>query len=91
MERLAVRDNYCTVYIMDDTQMITKNNNLAETDELADLLSSLPKEKSWRSGYVYRYQGFWCPEKQVPAVEVQDWLICREYFHALYCVVFVCL
>uniref|UniRef100_A0A6N2JWQ7 Sulfotransferase n=1 Tax=Salix viminalis TaxID=40686 RepID=A0A6N2JWQ7_SALVM len=51
---------------MDDTQMITKNNNLAETDEIADLLSSLPKEKSWRTGYVYRYQGFWCPEKQKP-------------------------
>uniref|UniRef100_A0A6N2JXQ1 Sulfotransferase n=1 Tax=Salix viminalis TaxID=40686 RepID=A0A6N2JXQ1_SALVM len=50
---------------MDDTQMITKNNNLAETDEIADLLSSLPKEKSWRTGYVYRYQGFWCPEKQL--------------------------
>ncbi|KAJ7004979.1 cytosolic sulfotransferase 15-like [Populus alba x Populus x berolinensis] len=48
--------------------MITENNNLAETDEIADLLSSLPKEKSWRSGYVYRYQGFWCPEKQIPAV-----------------------
>ncbi|KAG5249904.1 cytosolic sulfotransferase [Salix suchowensis] len=53
---------------MADTRIITKNNNLAETDEIADLLSSLPKEKSWRTGYVYRYQGFWCPEKQVPAV-----------------------
>ncbi|KAH8512591.1 hypothetical protein Peur_056592 [Populus x canadensis] len=54
---------------MEDTQMITGNNNsLAETDEIADLLSSLPKEKSWRSGYVYRYQGFWCPEMQIPAV-----------------------
>lgn len=49
--------------------MITKNNSLAEKDhEIADLLSSLPKEKSWRSGYLYRYQGFWCPEKQLPAV-----------------------
>ncbi|CAK7336463.1 unnamed protein product [Dovyalis caffra] len=54
--------------MMENTQIITKSNDLAETDEVAELLPSLPKETSWRSGYMYRYQGFWCPEKQISAV-----------------------
>ncbi|KAK4592319.1 hypothetical protein RGQ29_016737 [Quercus rubra] len=35
--------------------------------ESKELLLSLPKEKGWRTPYLYKYQGFWCQPMEIQA------------------------
>jgi hypothetical protein len=56
---------------MEDIQITQRNSTVSETgesDQCRDLLSSLPKEKDWISCYMYLFQGFWCPPKEIHAV-----------------------
>ncbi|CAN1344821.1 Cytosolic sulfotransferase 15 [Linum perenne] len=36
--------------------------------ECQKLLLSLPREKGWRTPYIYKFQGFWCQPKQIQAI-----------------------
>ncbi|XP_010534326.1 PREDICTED: cytosolic sulfotransferase 15-like [Tarenaya hassleriana] len=36
--------------------------------ECRDLLDSLPREKGWRTRYLYQYQGFWCQAKEIQSI-----------------------
>ncbi|KAJ4720422.1 Sulfotransferase [Melia azedarach] len=38
------------------------------SDECKELLLSLPKEKGWRTPYLYKFQGFWCQPKEIQAI-----------------------
>ncbi|CAK7336464.1 unnamed protein product [Dovyalis caffra] len=38
------------------------------TNECKELLLSLPKEKGWRTPYIYKYQGFWCQPQEIQAI-----------------------
>lgn len=38
------------------------------THECKELLASLPKERGWRTPYLYLYQNFWCQPKQIQAI-----------------------
>ncbi|KAL2478140.1 Cytosolic sulfotransferase 15 [Forsythia ovata] len=38
------------------------------TPECKEILSSLPKEKGWRTPNLYLYQGFWCQPKEIQAI-----------------------
>ncbi|CAN0862896.1 Cytosolic sulfotransferase 15 [Linum grandiflorum] len=38
------------------------------TLECQKLLLSLPREKGWRTPYIYNFQGFWCQPKQIQAI-----------------------
>ncbi|KAL8504533.1 hypothetical protein ACS0TY_015915 [Phlomoides rotata] len=36
--------------------------------ECKDLLASLPKERGWRTPYLYLYEGFWCQPKEIQSI-----------------------
>ncbi|CAI0421602.1 unnamed protein product [Linum tenue] len=38
------------------------------SQECRDLLLSLPREKGWRTSYLYKFKGFWCQPKQIQAI-----------------------
>ncbi|KAM7263561.1 hypothetical protein ACFE04_001244 [Oxalis oulophora] len=38
------------------------------SDECKDLLRSLPKEKGWRTSYLYKFQNFWCQAEEIQAI-----------------------
>ncbi|KAK6163101.1 hypothetical protein DH2020_002942 [Rehmannia glutinosa] len=57
------------------TQVIENNqSNIAQdhqqelSHECKELLSSLPKERGWRTPNLFLYQGFWCQPKEVQAI-----------------------
>lgn len=53
---------------------INQSNNAQDdqqedlSPECKELLSSLPKERGWRTPYLYLYQGFWCQPKEIEAI-----------------------
>lgn len=38
------------------------------TEELDEFLTSLPKEKGWRTPNLFLFQGFWCQPKEIQAI-----------------------
>ncbi|KAK7314095.1 hypothetical protein VNO77_39305 [Canavalia gladiata] len=38
------------------------------SQEFKELLLSLPREKGWRTHYLYLFQGFWCAADRIPAI-----------------------
>ncbi|KAI4323587.1 hypothetical protein L6164_023181 [Bauhinia variegata] len=38
------------------------------TQECKELLLSLPRERGWRTPYLYLYQGFWCQPAEIQAI-----------------------
>ncbi|CAE6089170.1 unnamed protein product [Arabidopsis arenosa] len=36
--------------------------------EFQEMLDSLPKERGWRTRYLYLFQGFWCQAKEIQAI-----------------------
>ncbi|KAK6119188.1 hypothetical protein DH2020_047062 [Rehmannia glutinosa] len=57
------------------TQVIENNqSNIAQdhqqelSHECKELLSSLPKERGWRTPNLFLYQGFWCQPKEIQAI-----------------------
>nr|ADX97329.1 sulfotransferase-like protein [Mangifera indica] len=49
------------------------------TQECKNLLLSLPKQKGWRTPYLYEFQGFWCQSKKIQAIiSFQKHFISRE-------------
>lgn len=38
------------------------------SQECKELLVSLPKEKGWRTPYLYQFQGFWCQPKEIQSI-----------------------
>lgn len=47
--------------------------------ESQELLLSLPKEKGWRTPYLYKYQGFWCQPMEIQAtVSFQKHFLARD-------------
>ncbi|GKV52817.1 hypothetical protein SLEP1_g59377, partial [Rubroshorea leprosula] len=36
--------------------------------ECRELLVSLPKERGWRTQYLYQFQGFWCQAKEIQSI-----------------------
>uniref|UniRef100_A0A1J3I0D4 Sulfotransferase n=2 Tax=Noccaea caerulescens TaxID=107243 RepID=A0A1J3I0D4_NOCCA len=36
--------------------------------EFREMLDSLPKERGWRTRYLYLFQGFWCQSKEIQAL-----------------------
>ncbi|KAK7314118.1 hypothetical protein VNO77_39328 [Canavalia gladiata] len=38
------------------------------SQECKDLILSLPREKGWRTRYLYLFQGFWCPPTEIEAI-----------------------
>ncbi|CAN7036613.1 unnamed protein product [Brassica oleracea var. botrytis] len=36
--------------------------------EFQEMLESLPKERGWRTRYLYLFQGFWCQSKEIQAI-----------------------
>ncbi|KAK7314090.1 hypothetical protein VNO77_39300 [Canavalia gladiata] len=47
------------------------------SQKFKELLHSLPKEKGWRSNYLYLFQGFWCP-----STEIEGLNSFMNHFHA---------
>lgn len=47
------------------------------SNEVQELLLTLPREKGWRTRYVYKYQGLW-----VPAVVIQAIISTQKHFKA---------
>ncbi|KAK0593027.1 hypothetical protein LWI29_029453 [Acer saccharum] len=39
-----------------------------ETEELKELLVTLPKEKGWRTPFIYKFQGFWSQPKEIQSI-----------------------
>ncbi|KAI3445175.1 hypothetical protein Pfo_001840 [Paulownia fortunei] len=55
------------------TQVIENQSNAQDqqqelSPECKQLLSSLPKERGWRTPNLYLYQGFWCQPKEIQAI-----------------------
>ncbi|TXG49178.1 hypothetical protein EZV62_025053 [Acer yangbiense] len=38
------------------------------SQECKELLLSLPKEKGWRTPFLYQFEGFWCQPKQIQSI-----------------------
>lgn len=38
------------------------------SSECKEVLLSLPKERGWRTAYLYKFQGFWCQAKEIQAI-----------------------
>ncbi|XWS43054.1 hypothetical protein CRYUN_Cryun16bG0068300 [Craigia yunnanensis] len=66
----------------------TPSTNVAEEEEdqqekmsyiacKDQLILSLPKEKGWRTPYLYKFQGFWCQQKEIQAI-----ISFQKHFHA---------
>ncbi|KAL9225852.1 hypothetical protein vseg_001731 [Gypsophila vaccaria] len=66
---------------MSNTQTSLPNAKYLQEDEITqeckDLISSLPKEQGWVLSYLYKYQGFWHPSRQLQGV-----LTCQQHFQA---------
>ncbi|KDP40565.1 hypothetical protein JCGZ_24564 [Jatropha curcas] len=58
-------------------QATGEEDDLKLTHECKELLLSLPKERGWRTPYIYRFQGFWCQPKEIQAI-----LSFRKHFQA---------
>lgn len=50
------------------TQVIEEDDHQELSQESKEFLSSLPREKGWRTRHVYLFQGFWCQAKEILAV-----------------------
>ncbi|CAI0421537.1 unnamed protein product [Linum tenue] len=52
------------------TKSSSTSNRVDEklSQECQDLLLSLPREKGWRTSYLYKFKGFWCQPKQIQAI-----------------------
>ncbi|KAG6382759.1 hypothetical protein SASPL_157533 [Salvia splendens] len=54
------------------TQTIENQSNTPSSDEVSqecrELLTTLPKEKGWRTSNIYLYQNFWCQPKEIDAI-----------------------
>lgn len=47
--------------------------------ECKEMLLSLPRQKGWRTPYLYEFQGFWCQPKEIEAIlSFQNHFISRE-------------
>ncbi|KAL5078277.1 hypothetical protein RYX36_017261 [Vicia faba] len=48
------------------------NKSIEEQDQLSqetkNMLLSLPREKGWRTPYIYLFQGFWCQPAEIQAI-----------------------
>lgn len=38
------------------------------SDECREVLLSLPRERGWRSSYLYKFQNFWCQAEEIQAI-----------------------
>ncbi|XVF00173.1 hypothetical protein REPUB_Repub03eG0262400 [Reevesia pubescens] len=38
------------------------------SNECKELILALPKEKGWRTPFLYKFQGFWCQPKEIQAI-----------------------
>ncbi|TKY68366.1 Cytosolic sulfotransferase 15 [Spatholobus suberectus] len=38
------------------------------SQECKELILSLPREKGWRTRYIYLFQGFWCQAREIQAI-----------------------
>ncbi|GMI66579.1 sulfotransferase 2A, ARABIDOPSIS THALIANA SULFOTRANSFERASE 2A [Hibiscus trionum] len=38
------------------------------SNECKELIHSCPKEKGWRTSFLYKFQGFWCQSKEIQAI-----------------------
>ncbi|EXB62672.1 Flavonol sulfotransferase-like protein [Morus notabilis] len=47
---------------------VTRAEEEQLTEECKQLLSSLPKERGWRTSHLYQYQGFWCQPAEIQAI-----------------------
>ncbi|XVE60982.1 hypothetical protein DITRI_Ditri06bG0004300 [Diplodiscus trichospermus] len=52
-----------------------KMSNIEFQDD--QLILALPREKGWRTPYLYKFQGFWCQEKEIQAI-----ISFQKHFHA---------
>ncbi|XP_074326156.1 cytosolic sulfotransferase 15-like [Apium graveolens] len=50
------------------TQMIEEEDHQEPSQESRELLSSLPRDKGWRTRHLYLFQGFWCQAKKIHAI-----------------------
>ncbi|KAH0726629.1 hypothetical protein KY284_002494 [Solanum tuberosum] len=65
-----------------NSQFITKKPKQQETlseEELDEFLTSLPKEKGWRTPNLFLFQGFWCQPKEIRAIiSIQNHFIAQD-------------
>ncbi|KAK7322602.1 hypothetical protein VNO77_25990 [Canavalia gladiata] len=50
----------------DGEKVIEEEEKLCQ--ETKELILSLPREKGWRTSYLYLFQGFWCQLKEIEAI-----------------------
>ncbi|XP_057458811.1 cytosolic sulfotransferase 15-like [Lotus japonicus] len=54
------------------------------SEEMKDLILSLPRERGWRTKYLYLFQGFWCQPAEIQAISTF-----QKHFQAKHSDVFV--
>lgn len=61
---MAITENQCPSGRADDDDQEEQNIS----DECKQMLLSLPKEKGWRTPFLYEFQGFWCQATEIQAI-----------------------
>lgn len=57
---------FAKVHTIDKKESIEDQDQLSQ--EIKDMLLSLPREKGWRTPYIYFFQGFWCQPAEIQAI-----------------------
>ncbi|KAI5410941.1 hypothetical protein KIW84_056184 [Lathyrus oleraceus] len=57
---------FAKVHTIDKNESIEDQDQLSQ--EIKDMLLSLPREKGWRTPYIYFFQGFWCQPAEIQAI-----------------------
>nr|UOI39552.1 Sulfotransferase 2A [Betula platyphylla]UVJ47665.1 sulfotransferase 2A [Betula platyphylla] len=63
---ISINNNNNTASIMVTTHHLSQEEEKL-SQECKELLLSLPKEKGWRTPYLYKFQGFWCQPMEIQA------------------------
>ncbi|KAL1828235.1 hypothetical protein DCAR_0207431 [Daucus carota subsp. sativus] len=50
------------------TQLIDEDDHQELSQDTKEFLTTLPKNKGWRTRHLYLFQGFWCQAKEIQAI-----------------------
>lgn len=57
---------FAKIHTLDMNEPIEEQDQLSQ--EIKHMLLSLPREKGWRTPYIYFFQGFWCQPAEIQAI-----------------------
>ncbi|KAK2385995.1 cytosolic sulfotransferase [Trifolium repens] len=57
---------FAKIHTIEIDESIEEQDNLSQ--EIKEMILSLPIERGWRTPYLYLFQGFWCQPAEIQAI-----------------------